>query len=39
MARILAIMLFLCKFFFQLLPAVYPILGAVFREVDGTEPE
>lgn len=39
MARILAIMLFVCKFFFQFPPAGYPVLRAVFRHVDGTEPD
>lgn len=35
MARIVAIMLFLCKFFFQRSRAIYPVYGSAFRPMAG----
>ncbi len=37
MARILAIMLFLCKFFFQLPPHVHPASDAASRHVNAQD--
>ena len=37
MARIVAIMLILCKFFFQLFRAVHPIPRNVLRDAAGTD--
>ena len=39
MARIVAIMLFLCKFFFQLFRAVHSIPRSALRHAAGTDPD